>query len=123
MFARHNPISDSDDDTVQVVDSSSIQIVVREDGKIALKLQHPRVEKTVQLGVDFYLGYYLFKLAFPGTEQKNPFALDALLNSAFTLRLTDVMEKIRTDTAYCNLLAPLVRYIILLPSDPIRPIV
>ncbi|KAJ7862162.1 hypothetical protein B0H14DRAFT_2575616 [Mycena olivaceomarginata] len=45
-----------------------------EDGKVTLKLQHSRVERTVQLGIDFYLGYYLFKLAFPGTEQKNTFA-------------------------------------------------
>ncbi|KAJ7709097.1 hypothetical protein B0H14DRAFT_3172540 [Mycena olivaceomarginata] len=67
----------------------------------------PRVERTVQLGIDFYLGYYLFKIAFPGTEQKNIFAKDALLNSAFTLRLLDVMERIKTDITYRNLLTPL----------------
>ncbi|KAJ7882069.1 hypothetical protein B0H14DRAFT_3857638 [Mycena olivaceomarginata] len=101
-------ISDSDDDAVQVVDSSSIEIVFRpEDGKVTLTMQHSRVERTVQLGIDFYLGYYLFKIAFPGTEQKNIFALDALLNSAFTLRLSDVMERIKTDTTYRNLLTPL----------------
>ncbi|KAJ7300953.1 hypothetical protein DFH08DRAFT_1090378 [Mycena albidolilacea] len=101
-------ISDSDDDGIQVVDSSSIEIVFRpEDGKVTLKMQHSRVERTVQLGIDFYLGYYLFKIAFPGTEQKNIFAKDALSNSAFTLRLLDVMERIKTDTTYRNLLTPL----------------
>ncbi|KAJ7312315.1 hypothetical protein DFH08DRAFT_1044818 [Mycena albidolilacea] len=101
-------ISDSDDDGIQVVDSSSIEIVFRpEDGKVTLKMQHSRVERTVQLGIDFYLGYYLFKITFPGTEQKNIFAKDALLNSAFKLRLFDVMERIKTDTTYRNLLTPL----------------
>ncbi|KAJ6468790.1 hypothetical protein C8R45DRAFT_1167428 [Mycena sanguinolenta] len=100
-------ISDSDDDTVPVINASSIQIVFRPDGKVTLKSQHSRVERTVQLGIDFYLGYYLFKLAFPGTEQKNAFALDALLNSAYNLELLDVMEKIRADTMYRNFLTPL----------------
>ncbi|KAJ6459243.1 hypothetical protein C8R45DRAFT_1221410 [Mycena sanguinolenta] len=85
-------ISDSDDDTVPVINASSIQIVFRPDGKVTLKSQHSRVERTVQLGIDFYLGYYLFKLAFPGTEQKNPFALDALLNSAYNLELPDPVD-------------------------------
>ncbi|KAJ7933332.1 hypothetical protein B0H13DRAFT_2307015 [Mycena leptocephala] len=100
-------ISDDDDDPVQIVNTSSIQIVIRDDGKVTLKQQHPRVEKTAQLAVDFYLGYYLFKLSFPGTEEKNAFARDALFNAAYTLGLADIMEKIRTETAYCDLLAPI----------------
>ncbi|KAJ7310757.1 hypothetical protein DFH08DRAFT_822857 [Mycena albidolilacea] len=44
-------ISDRDDDGIQVVDSSSIEIVFRpEDGKVTLKMQHSRIERTVQLG-------------------------------------------------------------------------
>ncbi|KAJ7937678.1 hypothetical protein B0H13DRAFT_2302503 [Mycena leptocephala] len=78
-----------------------------DDDPVTLKQQHHRVEKTAQLAVDFYLGYYLFKLSFPGTEEKNAFARDALFNAAYTLGLADIMEKIRTDTAYCDLLAPL----------------
>ncbi|KAJ7883836.1 hypothetical protein B0H14DRAFT_3746078 [Mycena olivaceomarginata] len=56
-------ISDDDDDPVQIVNTSCIQIVIRDDGKVTLKQQHPRVEKTAHLAVDFYLGYYLFKLS------------------------------------------------------------
>ncbi|KAF8172628.1 hypothetical protein K438DRAFT_1981476 [Mycena galopus ATCC 62051] len=100
-------ISDDDDDPVEIVNTSSIQIVVRDDGKVTLKQQHPRVEKTTQLAVDFYLGYYLFKISFPGTEEKNAFARDALFNAAYALNLADIMEKIQTDTAYCDRLAPL----------------
>ncbi|KAJ7810912.1 hypothetical protein B0H14DRAFT_3151027 [Mycena olivaceomarginata] len=93
-------ISDSDDDGIQVVDSSSIEIVFRpEDGKVTLKMQHSRVERTVQLGIDFYLGYYLFKIAFPGTERSLKFRL-------YTPAL-GCHGKDQTDITYRNLLTPL----------------
>ncbi|KAJ6520726.1 hypothetical protein B0H19DRAFT_1086627 [Mycena capillaripes] len=96
--------SDDSDSDVEVV-SRDIAVVVRSDGKIKLKSQSPRVEKTAQLAVDFFLGYYIFKYAFPSTEEKRRFGLDALLNSAHTLLYEDIKQKLLTDSVYCDLLS------------------
>ncbi|KAJ6517026.1 hypothetical protein DFH09DRAFT_1099207 [Mycena vulgaris] len=92
-------IDESSDDDVQVYNNNDIQLVIT-DRKIGLKQQHPRVEKTAQLGVDYYLGYYLWKKAFPSTEQKTNFAFDALVNAAHTLRFEDIKKRLMIDATY-----------------------
>ncbi|KAJ6527829.1 hypothetical protein B0H19DRAFT_1385404 [Mycena capillaripes] len=97
---------ESDDDEVQLVDSSNIEVVIFEH-EVGLKKQHPRVEKTLQFAVEYFLGYYIFRCSFPSTEQKHVFAGDALLNAAHRLELLDVRQRLMTDNPYRNLLAPL----------------
>ncbi|KAJ7914166.1 hypothetical protein B0H13DRAFT_1873240 [Mycena leptocephala] len=97
---------EDDGDEVQLVDSSNIEIVIFRH-KVALKQQHPRVEKTTQFAVEYYLSYYLFKCSFPSSEQKSVYAGDALLNAAHTLKLFDVKQSLMTDSTYTDLLAPL----------------
>ncbi|KAF8185607.1 hypothetical protein K438DRAFT_1836694 [Mycena galopus ATCC 62051] len=98
--------SDDDDDDVQVIEPSDIDVVVRSNGKVNLKQQRPRVEKTGQLAVDFFLGYYLFKHFFPSTEEKTNFSLDALVNAAHSHQFEDIKEKLLTDPGYVDLLSP-----------------
>ncbi|KAJ6497171.1 hypothetical protein C8R47DRAFT_335343 [Mycena vitilis] len=86
--------SDSDDDGVQVIEPSDIDVVVRTDGKVGLKQQRPRVEKTVQLAVDFFLSYYLFLAFFPTSEEKTVFTLDALVNAAHTHNFDDIKKRL-----------------------------
>lgn len=102
-------ISDEDDDNdVQVVDSSNIDVVIT-DKRVGLKQQQPRVERTVQFAVEYYLGYYIFINSFPSSHQKHIFARDGLVNAAHSLNLLDVKQRLLTDISYADLLAPLVR--------------
>ncbi|KAJ7690495.1 hypothetical protein B0H17DRAFT_1134305 [Mycena rosella] len=96
----------SSDDDVQIVEAPDISIV-RIDGKVGLKSQHPRVEKTVILAIDYYLGYYLWINAFPSSEEKNKFARDAYLNAAVNLNHHDIKEKLLHEDEYVDSLAHL----------------
>ncbi|KAJ7463203.1 hypothetical protein FB451DRAFT_1180302 [Mycena latifolia] len=82
------------DDTDDSDDGDSLINLVVTDRKVGLKQQHPRVEKTGQLAIDYYLGYYLWKHSFPSTDQKNKFSADALLNAAHSLGFEDVKKKL-----------------------------
>ncbi|KAJ7648409.1 hypothetical protein B0H17DRAFT_1215675 [Mycena rosella] len=96
-------IEESDDsDDIQIYDNADISLVVK-DRKVGLKQQHPRVEKTMQVGIDYYLSYYLFKTAFPSTGEKNNFSADALVNGAHQLGFEDVKARLLRDEKYLEL--------------------
>ncbi|KAJ7480827.1 hypothetical protein FB451DRAFT_1556330 [Mycena latifolia] len=92
------------DDTDDSDDGDSLINLVVTDRKVGLKQQHPRVEKTGQLAIDYYLGYYLWKHSFPSTDQKNKFSADALLNAAHSLGFEDVKKKVSSNESYRTLL-------------------
>ncbi|KAJ7433404.1 hypothetical protein FB451DRAFT_1380362 [Mycena latifolia] len=92
------------DDTDDSDDGDSLINLVVTDRKVGLKQQHPRVEKTGQLAIDYYLGYYLWKHSFPSTDQKNKFSADALLNAAHSLAFEDVKKKVSSNESYRTLL-------------------
>ncbi|KAJ7180027.1 hypothetical protein C8R43DRAFT_1117371 [Mycena crocata] len=86
-------------------DHSSIEIVWT-DRKIGLKQQHSRVEKTLQLGIELYLGYYLLKNSFPTSKLRTAFGGDALLNAAHRLDYQDIVQRLLdADDQNCENLA------------------
>ncbi|KAJ7222720.1 hypothetical protein C8J57DRAFT_1253669 [Mycena rebaudengoi] len=108
VIAAHDIIKIDDDDEEPQAYDADICIIVT-DRKVGLKNQNTHVAKVGQLGIDYYLGFYVFIHSFPDGIQKTAFSRDALLNAAHALNHADIIAMLSnpTNTDYIDLFSTL----------------
>ncbi|KAJ7157832.1 hypothetical protein C8R46DRAFT_418658 [Mycena filopes] len=86
-------------------DSHDISLRRNNRGAVNLTQQHPDVQSLLGLALDYFLGFYLLKCAYPDIRLKTTFYQDALTLSARDLNLPLIEARLRQDAEYRSGLA------------------
>ncbi|KAJ7818905.1 hypothetical protein B0H14DRAFT_2837945 [Mycena olivaceomarginata] len=80
--------------------SGDISLRKNSRGTLNLTKQHPDVQNVLGLAIDYFLGFYLLKCAYPDLHVKTTFYQDALTRSARDLKLPLLQTRLREDADY-----------------------
>jgi hypothetical protein len=80
--------------------SDDINLRKNSRGTLNLTKQHPDVQNVPGLAIDYFLGFYLLKSAYPDLRVKTTFYQDALTRSARDLKLPLLQTRLREDADY-----------------------
>ncbi|KAJ7803880.1 hypothetical protein B0H14DRAFT_3154279 [Mycena olivaceomarginata] len=80
--------------------SDDINLRKNRRGTLNLTKQHPDVQNVLGLAIDYFLGFYLLKCAYPDLRVKTTFYQDALTWSARDLKLPLLQTRLREDADY-----------------------
>ncbi|KAJ7789008.1 hypothetical protein B0H14DRAFT_3162291 [Mycena olivaceomarginata] len=80
--------------------SDDINLRKNSRGTLNLTKQHPDVQNVLGLAIDYFLGFYLLKCAYPDLRVRTTFYQDALTRSARDLKLPLLQTRLREDADY-----------------------
>lgn len=79
-------------------------------GTINLTAQHPDIQSLLALGIDYFLGFYLLKCAYPDLNQRTTFYTDTLVRSARDLKLSALQARVQGDANFRTTLSTVVSH-------------
>ncbi|KAJ7206576.1 hypothetical protein GGX14DRAFT_568136 [Mycena pura] len=89
---------DDDVETQSFDDTDDISLVPNARGTINLRAQRPKPQKTLGLGLDYFLAHLIHESFYPDVPDRARFILNALTTAANDLNYADVAAEIARDT-------------------------